>query len=69
MKPKILKISSYRDFTMPFVVKGICPVRPVSGYFVALPGFHLAFLAPVEWDRFYTSNFNNARNLVRDGLN
>ncbi len=54
---------------MPFVVKGICPVRPVSGYLVALPGVHLALVAPVEWDRFYTSKFNSARNLGRDGLN
>ncbi len=69
MKSENLENSSCRDFIMPFVVKGICPVRPVSGYLVALPGVHLALVAPVEWDRFYTSKFNSARNLGRDGLN
>jgi hypothetical protein len=69
MKTEILNKSSCEDFAIPWFVKGKGPVRPVLGHLVALPGFHLAVMAPVVRERFYTSIFDSARNPVRDGLN
>ena len=65
---KSLRTVSGKAVKMPFFIKGMRPVRSVSGFFVALPDFHPLCTALVERDRFYSFTFCSAHSLVRDSL-
>jgi len=72
MMKKVLNKSlcsvSGRDIKMPFFIKGMRPVRSVSGLFIALPDFHPLCTALVERDRFCAFTLRSTCNLVQDGL-